>query len=205
MLFLDIDLAHVNFARNAHQGAGRGQRHAVLACAGFSDDFFLAHEFGQQRLAQAVVDFVRPGVVEVFALEVDLRSAQLLRQAAGVKNGAGAAHIVGKQLGQFILKVLPLGDFSVGGVDGIHGLFEVGRDELAAVGAKKSLGIGHRGKRGGSVHGESQRQRKDEKTKESRKADIFPVFLTIFLEYSRPCFWAFQSRGNQIAINSGFY
>ena len=180
-------------------------RAQAVASARFGQHLGLAHVLGQQRLAQAVVDFVRPGVVEVFALEVDLRSAQLLRQAAGVKNGAGAAHIVGKQLGQFILKVLPLGDFSVGGVDGIHGLFKVGRDELAAVGAKKSLGIGHRGKRGGSVHGESQRQREDEKTKKSRKTDIFPVFLTIFLECSRPCFLAFQPRGNQIAINSGFY
>ncbi len=69
-----------------------------------------------------MVDFVRPGVVEVFALQVDLRPAQLLRQAAGVKDGTGAAHVVGKQLGQLVLKVLALGDVGISGVDGVHRL-----------------------------------------------------------------------------------
>jgi hypothetical protein len=48
----------------------------VLARAGLGDDAALAHAPRQQRLAQAVVDLVRAGVQQVFALEPDARAAQ---------------------------------------------------------------------------------------------------------------------------------
>jgi len=47
----------------------------VLPRARLGHDALLAHALDQERLAQSVVDLVRPGVVEVFALEVDLRPA----------------------------------------------------------------------------------------------------------------------------------
>src|SRR5690606_32362089 len=43
-------------------------------------------------LPDAIVDLVRTGVVQVFALEPDLRPAQLFRPAAGMINRAGTAH-----------------------------------------------------------------------------------------------------------------
>ena len=43
----------------------------------------LLHALGQQDLADAVVDLVRAGVVELFALEVDLRAAAVFGQALG--------------------------------------------------------------------------------------------------------------------------
>jgi hypothetical protein len=52
-----------------------GRRDAVLARAGLGDDARLAHAAGEQRLPDGVVDLVRAGVVQVFALEVDLRAA----------------------------------------------------------------------------------------------------------------------------------
>ena len=42
---------------------------------------FLPMRMRQQRLAQAVVDLVRAGVQQVFALEIDLCSAQFFGQA----------------------------------------------------------------------------------------------------------------------------
>jgi hypothetical protein len=51
--------------------------------AGLGDDAGLAHAAGQQDLAQHVVDLVRAGVVQLVALEVDLRPAKMLGQALG--------------------------------------------------------------------------------------------------------------------------
>ena len=57
----------------------RGGRDAVLAGAGLRDDARLAHALGEQHLAERVVDLVRAGVAQVFALEPD-RVADLARQ-----------------------------------------------------------------------------------------------------------------------------
>src|SRR5690606_29620455 len=46
-----------------------GRGHPVLPGPGLGDDPLLAQPLGQQSLAQHVVDLVRPGVVEVLALE----------------------------------------------------------------------------------------------------------------------------------------
>ena len=76
-------LAHVDDAFEAEQRAHRGGGHAVLARAGLGDDALLAHAPRQQALAQRVVDLVRAGVQQVFALQVDLRAAQRLAQPLG--------------------------------------------------------------------------------------------------------------------------
>jgi hypothetical protein len=55
----------------------------VLAGAGLGDDAGLAHALGQQDLAEAVVDLVRAGVVQLVALEIDLGAAEMLGQALG--------------------------------------------------------------------------------------------------------------------------
>ena len=90
-----------------------------------------------------MVDLVRASVVQVFTLEVNLRATKLIGQALGVKNGAGAAHVIGKQRSQLILKILALDDFLIGGRDFIHAFLQVWWHQLAAVGAKKALGIRH--------------------------------------------------------------
>ena len=69
--------AHVDDAFEAEQRADRSRGDAVLSGAGFGDDAALAHAFGQQSLSQAVVDFVRAGVEQVFALEIDFRAAEV--------------------------------------------------------------------------------------------------------------------------------
>ena len=52
----------------------------MLSCAGFGDDATLAHALRQKSLAQAVVDFVRPGMQKIFALEIDFRAAKLFSE-----------------------------------------------------------------------------------------------------------------------------
>ena len=64
-------LAHVDDAFEAEQRADGGGGDAMLARAGLGDDALLAHAARQQRLAEAVVDLVRAGVQQVFALEID--------------------------------------------------------------------------------------------------------------------------------------
>jgi hypothetical protein len=60
--------AHVDDALQVEQRARRGRRDAVLARPGLGDHAWLAHAAGEQRLPQGVVDLVRAGVGEVFAL-----------------------------------------------------------------------------------------------------------------------------------------
>ena len=53
----------------------------MLARAGFGDDAPLVHAFCQQALAKTVIDFVSPGVEQIFPLEVDARATKFLRQS----------------------------------------------------------------------------------------------------------------------------
>ena len=69
----------------------------MLAGTGLGDDVGLAHAPGQQRLAQGVVELMSPGVVEVLALEPQLRSTQVFREARGVAERGGAAGPVAEQ------------------------------------------------------------------------------------------------------------
>ena len=66
----------------------------MLAGTGFGNHAGLAHASRQQRLADAVVDLVGAGVVEVFAFEEYLRAAEETRPAPGVIDRAGATDIV---------------------------------------------------------------------------------------------------------------
>ena len=84
----DVLLAHEHHARQPEQGARRGGCDAVLAGAGLGDDAGLAEPSRQQRLSECVVDLVRTGVGEVFALEVEAesRDGDRRRAAATVRS-----------------------------------------------------------------------------------------------------------------------
>ena len=84
--------AHVDVTLEAEQRARGRARDAVLPRAGFGDDTRLAHAFGEQRLSERVVDLVRAGVREVFALEKDRRRRRRVpRQSAPFHRPASAA------------------------------------------------------------------------------------------------------------------
>ena len=94
LLSRHVDLAHVDRAGQVEQRAHGGGRDAMLAGAGLGDDALLAHALGEQDLAHAVVDLVRAGVVELVALQVDLRAAEMLGQARREIERAGPADVV---------------------------------------------------------------------------------------------------------------
>src|SRR6185369_9472829 len=79
------------------QSADSCSCHAMLPRAGFSDDALLAHAHSQERLAKAVIDLMRTGMEQVLTLEIDLCSAQLFGQAAGVKQRGRTPGILPKQ------------------------------------------------------------------------------------------------------------
>ena len=70
----------------------------MLSSAGLSDDPGLAHAPGEQDLAQHIIDLVRTGMVQLVALEIDLRAAEMLGQARREIERRGAAHIVPPQI-----------------------------------------------------------------------------------------------------------
>ncbi len=67
--------AHVDVALQPEQRAGGRRCDAVLSCARLRDDPRFPHATGQQGLADRVVDLVRAGMRQVFALEKHARSA----------------------------------------------------------------------------------------------------------------------------------
>jgi len=58
----------------------------------------------QQNLADAVVDLVRAGVVQLFALEVDLRATAELGQTLGEIQRARTSDVVTLEIGQLFLE-----------------------------------------------------------------------------------------------------
>ena len=105
LLALDVGLPHVDHAGQAEAGRhGRGG-HAVHTGTGFRDDALLAHLLGQQYLADAVVDFVRAGVVQLFAFKVNARAAEVIRKSFGKVERIGAADVIALEVGELALKL----------------------------------------------------------------------------------------------------
>jgi hypothetical protein len=145
----DVDLAHVDHALQPQQRRGRGRGHAVLPRARLGHDALLAHAPHQQRLAQGVVDLVRPGVVQVFALEVDLRPAEALGQAFGVGQGGGAADVAAEQPLELGHERRVVARVFIGGDQLFQGWHQRFGHKLAPIGAELAAFVGY-GLHGGS-------------------------------------------------------
>src|SRR6266849_11054956 len=74
---------HVDGALQAEMRGDGGGGYAVLAGAGFGDDAGLAHFYGEQALADGVIDFVRAGVEKIFALQINARAAEFGGETRG--------------------------------------------------------------------------------------------------------------------------
>ena len=64
----------------------------------------LAHAPRQQNLSQGVVDFVRAGVQQIFALEIDARAAGMFGQTLREKKRSRASRKISQQRIEFCLK-----------------------------------------------------------------------------------------------------
>ena len=91
-----------HFETEARAGGGGGD--AVLAGAGLGDDAGPAHAPGEQDLAHDIVDLVGAGVIELVALEVDLRAAEMPGQALGEIERARPADVVLEKTVELLLK-----------------------------------------------------------------------------------------------------
>src|SRR6185369_5777715 len=136
-------------AGETEKGGGGGGGDAVLAGAGLGDHALLAHAVGEQALADGVVDLVRAGVEEVFALEEDARAAELVAQALGIEERRRAADVVAQDVRQLPAEgALPAGAV-VGADELVQGSHQRLRDKASAVGAEIALrirtrtGLGH--------------------------------------------------------------
>ena len=104
--------AHVDDAFEAEVRGDGGGGYAVLTCAGFCDDARLAHFHCEQSLADSVVDFVRAGVEEIFALEIDARPAEMIREPRCELERRGASGKILEQALQLRLeRCVGFGDF----------------------------------------------------------------------------------------------
>ena len=142
LLAHDIGRTHIDHAFHAVARRHRRTGHAVLAGTGFGDDARLAHAPGQQGLTDGVVDLVRAGVVEIFALEIDLRAAELLGPAPGVIDRRRTADEVRQlvmklrhKIGIFAKPLVGIAQFG----QRVHQGFS---DESSAVRTKMARGIG---------------------------------------------------------------
>lgn len=77
----------------------RGGGNTVLPRPGLGHHMPLAHAFGQERLAQGVVQLVGAGVQQIFALEEDPTAAQFCGIAGDLGEGRGPSGIVPEQIG----------------------------------------------------------------------------------------------------------
>ena len=100
-LAFHVDGAHVDHAFHAKARAdGRGSN-AMLTRAGLGDDAFFAEPLGEENLPEGVVDLMRAGVEQVFALEINFGTAQFLRPALGEIQRRRATDIVVKEVVEF--------------------------------------------------------------------------------------------------------
>ena len=76
----------------------------MLAGAGFRDHALLAHAHGEQALPEAVIDFVRAGVEQVFALDINARAAEMLGEPRSNCSGVGRPAKFVQQIVEFRLK-----------------------------------------------------------------------------------------------------
>ena len=63
----------------------------MLSRAGLGDDTVFAHPLREQDLAERIVDFMRAGMEQVFALQVNFRAAEFLGESFGKIKWCGTA------------------------------------------------------------------------------------------------------------------
>jgi len=114
----------------------------VLAGACLGDDAWLAELFGEQGLAEGVVDLMGTGVAEVFAFEIDAAFSvgDVLAEFRGEEEWGGATDVFAEEFVEVLAEARVLADFVVCFFqfeqDGHEGLGDIASAELAEVAAR---------------------------------------------------------------------
>ena len=122
--------AHVDDALEAEARAHRRRRDPVLAGAGLGHHPSFAEPEREQCLSERVVELVRPGVEEVFTLEVEPLSR---REALGGRERRRPAGVVAAEFVQLCLEGRVGPGFSPAGFELVQSRDQRLRDEPAAV------------------------------------------------------------------------
>ena len=78
----------------------------MLTCSGLRDYTGLAHLLRKESLTEYVVYLVRTGVVQILALEVDLRAAEILCHLLSVVEQGRSAGVLAQQGVQLVVELL---------------------------------------------------------------------------------------------------
>src|SRR5678816_3372433 len=103
-LALHIFRSHINFTLKPEHCCNSGRRHPMLSRTSFSDDARLFHPLCEKPLSNRIINFVGPGVTEVFTLQIDLRPTQSLRESLGKVERSGSPDVMLQVIGKFRLE-----------------------------------------------------------------------------------------------------
>ncbi len=138
-----IHRAHVDDALHPeHRGDGGGGD-AVLARAGLGDDARLAHALGEEHLPDGIVDFVRAGVEQILALQINFRAAEFLGEAFGEIKRRWATDEFREVIGKFMLKFRVVLRAKIFLFQFLQRMHQRLGHITTAVGTKVALGVGH--------------------------------------------------------------
>ncbi|MNJ44552.1 hypothetical protein D3C77_396080 [compost metagenome] len=77
----------------------------MLSSARLRDHLVFAHALCEQSLTDRVVDFVRPGMVQVLTLQINFSSAQLFCQTVGIIERSFSSGILLQQIADLLYKL----------------------------------------------------------------------------------------------------
>ena len=104
-LSLSIFLSHEYFTFQSQERRCRGSSHPMLSRASFRDDAGLTHFLSQQALSQRVINLMCSGMIQIFSLQIDFGSAQILCHLLRVVEKGWTVGIIIQQVLQFCLKI----------------------------------------------------------------------------------------------------
>jgi hypothetical protein len=131
----------MDFAFEPEIGCRGSERHAMLPGAGLCDELLLAHVFGEQPFSHAMVEFVRAGMVQILALQIDLGAAVFLGKSSGVVNRRGPSLEVLTDVAKLGNKSSVVLDLEIRIDDFRERFLELRRKVFAAVFSEKAFSI----------------------------------------------------------------
>jgi hypothetical protein len=114
----------------------------MLAGAGLGNDPALPHPFGQEPLANGVIDLVSSGVVQIFPLKVDLCSTEPLGQLFGKIKRIRPPYVLAQVVLEFLSELPVLSIVIIGPLQFEKHRHQCLRDISASELPKMSLFIG---------------------------------------------------------------